>query len=104
MIDELRIYTIKAGSLPAYLEAFERLALPILSRYVQVRGYWTVDCGDLLDFYHLSSFTDHAQRQSARTTLAADPDWPEFRAAALPLVVSMRNIILLPTSFSPKSD
>lgn len=101
MIDELRIYTLKVGAMPTYLEAFERIALPIMREYIVVRGFWTVDCGDLNDFYHLSVFADHEERIAKRAALGGDPRWADFRSVALDLVLAQRNVILRPTSFSP---
>lgn len=96
MIDELRIYDLKPGALPAYLDAFERIALPIMPRYMALRGFWTVDCGNLNQFYHLARFDNHDQRMKARAALGADPGWPAFRKIALDLVLAQRNVILLP--------
>lgn len=103
MIEEMRIYTLKVGALPAYLEIFERIALPIMRQLLTLRGFWTVDCGDLNEFYHLCSFDDHEHRLRSRAALAAHPEWPGFRNQVLDLVLSQRNIILSPR-FQPSKD
>ncbi len=102
MIHELRIYQIKVGKIGEYIKNFEQVAMPIISKYSTLVGYWTSDPGKLNHIYHMWSFDSLDQRAERRVALWNDPDWQEqYLPLALPLIVTQDNVILNPTSFSP---
>jgi hypothetical protein len=103
MIQELRIYKIQIGRMPDYLEHFETVGLPIARKYMFLAGFWTVEAGEMNELYHLWDFHDLNHRTQIRAALRADADWQrDFMPKALQLVTEQRNMILQPTSFSPK--
>ena len=105
MIYELRIYHCCPGRLPALLNRFETITLPIWERHgIRQAGFWTVGIGHSNQaLYYLFAWDSMAGRDQKWGAFQADPEWLEKRAqteAEAPIVASVDNQILLPTSFS----
>lgn len=102
MIQELRTYHIEAGKMQTYLDRFERLGLPLLSKHLTLLAAWTVDTGELNRFHHLWGFQDVEDRSRRWTALRNEPTWwSEFVPSVDGLIKEMTSTILKPTSFSP---
>ena len=69
------------GKIPAYLEHFESVGLPIARRYMYLAGFWTVEVGEINEIYHWQK---------------------DFMPKALELIVAQRSVFLKPTVFSPE--
>lgn len=103
MIHELRIYRIKVGRTSEYVRNFEAVAMPIISKYSRLVGYWTSDPGMLNHIYHMWAYQSLDERAQCRAALWADKDWQEkYLPLALPLIEEQNSVILNPTSFSPE--
>ena len=105
MIHELRIYHCIPGRLPALLNRFDTITLTIWERHgIRQAGFWTVGIGDSnQDLYYLLEWESLAEREEKWTSFQADPEWTEKRAQTEsdgPIVSSVSNLILQPTSFS----
>ncbi len=105
MIYELRIYHCVPGRLPALLDRFQNITLPIWERHgIRQAGFWTVAIGDSnQDLYYLLAWESLAERESKFAAFASDPEWLEKRAETEKdgaIVASVTNQILQPTSFS----
>ncbi len=105
MIYELRIYHCLPGRLPALLDRFQNITLPIWERHgIRQAGFWTVAIGDSnQDLYYLLAWESLAERESKMGAFASDPEWLEKRAETEKdgaIVASVNNQILQPTSFS----
>ena len=105
MIHELRIYHCLSGRLPALLNRFETITLKIWERHgIRQAGFWTVAIGDSnQDLYYLLEWESLAERDEKWAAFQADPEWIEKRAqteADGPIVETISNLILQPTSFS----
>ena len=105
MIHELRIYHCLSGRLPALLNRFDTITLKIWERHgIRQAGFWTVAIGDSnQDLYYLLEWESLAERDEKWAAFQADPEWIENRAkteADGPIVETISNLILQPTSFS----
>ena len=105
MIHELRIYHCLSGRLPALLNRFDTITLKIWERHgIRQAGFWTVAIGDSnQDLYYLLEWESLAERDEKWAAFQADPEWIEKRAkteADGPIVETISNLILQPTSFS----
>ncbi len=105
MIYELRIYHCVPGRLPALLDRFQNITLPIWERHgIRQAGFWTVAIGGSnQDLYYLLAWESLAERESKFAGFASDPEWLEKRAETEKegaIVASVNSQILQPTSFS----
>jgi hypothetical protein len=106
MIYELRTYHCVPGQLPALLRRFETVTLDLFKRYeIQAVGFWTVVVGvSSQDFIYLIQWQSLADREDKWTRFQNDPDLAAARHLSErdgPLVASLTNMLLRPTSFSP---
>jgi len=105
VIHELRIYHCVPGRLPALLNRFETITLALWDRHgIRQAGFWTVAIGDSnQDLYYLLEWESLAERERKWTAFMTDPEWIAKRAETEkdgPIVASITNLILQPTSFS----
>lgn len=105
MIYELRVYHCMPGKLHALVQRFQNVTVHLFEKHgIQQVGYWTVAIGESNnDFYYMlqwDSLDDRAKRFAA---FQNDPEWIAARAKTEengPLVASLGNTILTPTSYS----
>jgi hypothetical protein len=105
MVYEMRIYHCNPGKLPALLKRFEDTTLGLWDRFgIRQAGFWTVEVGESNhDLVYLLAWESLAERERVWTAFATDPEWLQKRAASEadgPIVASISNSILKPTSFS----
>ncbi|WP_102346412.1 NIPSNAP family protein [Bacillus sp. Marseille-P3661] len=102
MYFEMRTYTIKLGKTQEYLQLFEEVALPIISKYSTLVGYWYTDIGDLNQVIHIWKYESLDDRAIKRRALYSDPEWIEkVLPAAGPLLEKQENKIMYAANFSP---
>ena len=103
MIVDVRTYTLIPRKTPAFLEAFERMALPVVKRHgLELMGFYTSQIGALNQIVHLWRYDSLAELEKRRAARDADPAWAEFLASTEGMVLLQENKIMRPTSFSPK--
>ncbi len=105
MIHELRVYHTASGKLPEFLNRFETITLKIWERHgIRQAGFWTVAIGENNhDLIYLVEWESLAEREEKWNAFQVDPEWLEKRAVTEkngPLVTTITNSILQPTSFS----
>ena len=105
MIHELRVYHTASGKLPELLNRFETITLKIWERHgIRQAGFWTVAIGENNhDLIYLIEWDSLAEREEKWNAFQVDPEWLEKRAVTEkngPLVTTITNSILQPTSFS----
>jgi len=105
MIYELRVYHCVSGRLPALLKRFETITLGLWQRHgIRQAGFWTVAIGESnQDLFYLLQWDSLADREAKWGTFITDPEWLARRAETErdgPIVASVSNWILEPTSFS----
>lgn len=110
MIIEQRFYRVKVDRLKAWLDLWERVALPVQREHVSAfggrfLGMYLTEMGQIDEVTHLWQHADVAARMAARGAVESDPRWAQYRRQVddLAPMLSMRNAILRPTPFSPLS-
>jgi hypothetical protein len=105
MIYELRVYRCLPGRLPALLKRFETTTLAIWERHgIRPAGFWTTLVGESNhELLYLVAWESMAERERVWSAFMADPEWIAKRAESEkdgPIVATIRNEFLAPTSFS----
>ncbi|MEV1176632.1 NIPSNAP family protein [Nonomuraea sp. NPDC049784] len=103
MIVEQRTYVLHtSASMADYLEAYETIGLPaqkpILGGFL---GYFTTEFGRQNELTHFWAYADLEDRRRRRAELAANEQWQKCLAIIRPMIMTMENKIMYPTSFSP---
>ncbi|SDK58215.1 NIPSNAP family protein [Arthrobacter sp. ok362] len=103
MIVEQRTYVLNTGArLNEYLEAYESIGLPaqkpILGGFL---GYFVTEFGRQNELNHFWAYEDLEDRRTRRAELAKNGKWQECLAIIRPMIMTMENRIMYPTSFSP---
>jgi NIPSNAP len=105
MVYELRVYHCVAGRLPAILKRFDTVTCRLFEKHgIRQVGFWTVAIGESSsDLVYMLQWESLADREKRFAAFAADPEWIEARKSSEadgPIVASVTNSILMPTSFS----
>ena len=105
MIYELRVYHALPGRLPALVKRFETITVRLFEKHgIQQAGFWTVAIGESnQDLVYMLKWESLADRDARFAAFQRDPEWIEARRKSEeegPLVASIANTILTPTSFS----
>ena len=105
MIYELRIYRTVPGRLPALIKRFDTITLKVWEKHgIRQAGFWTVVVGESsTDLYYLLQWESLGEREKKWGAFMTDPTWLAARAESEkdgPIVASVSNTILQPTSFS----
>lgn len=105
MIHELRIYHAMPGRLPDLNARFTNHTLKLWERYnIRAVGFWTTLIGENNnDLTYLLEWDSLAEREKLWNAFIADKEWLEIRAETEkngPLVSSISNSLLAPTSYS----
>jgi hypothetical protein len=105
VIYELRIYHAAPGRLPDLLKRFDTITLGLWKKHgIRQAGFWTVLIGPSNhDLYYLLEWQSLAERETKWNAFMSDPEWIQKRAETErngPLVTSLENAILQPTTFS----
>jgi hypothetical protein len=101
MIYEMRVYTLQPGKVAAFQELIEKEALPVISKYSKLVGWWSTDVGPLNEVVHIWAYEDPNHRERSRRAQGEDPQLQAFRPKAQAMIVSQYNKILVPANFSP---
>lgn len=102
MLVEMRTYTFRPGTLAPFLELYEAEGLALHTGHLgRLLGYFTTESGELHQAVHIWGYEDHADRETRRRALNADPDWAAFARKAGDIVVRMETRFLSPAPFSP---
>jgi hypothetical protein len=101
MVYEMRVYTLQPGKVPEFQALIEKEALPVISKYSKLVGWWSTEVGPLNEVVHIWAYEDLTHRTRAREAQGADPQLQAFRPKAQAMIVSQYNKILTPANFSP---
>lgn len=101
-IFEMRIYTIRVGMLQGYLKFYHAEGMAIHISYLGPSvGWFHTEVGALNQVMMLWRYESHADRESRRERLYADPEWLAFVPKTAAYIVTMENRIIKPAFFSP---
>lgn len=103
MIVEERIYTLHTEvSMDEYLRIYETeglvVQIPILGGFL---GYFRTEIGMLNQLVHLWAYADLEDRRARREALHRNEQWLSCLRKIRPMIKTMENRIMYPTSFSP---
>jgi hypothetical protein len=105
MIYELRIYRCVPNRMPALLKRFETATLRIWQKHgIRQAGFWTTMIGESNhELTYLLAWESLAEREQKWSAFISDPEWIAVRTETEkdgPIVATLSNSILQPTSFS----
>ena len=76
MIYDMRIYDLTPGSVAAYMQAVEEVALPVReAQDIVLAGWYTSDVGLLNRVVHIWAYRDYLHFEKARLAFRNDPRW-----------------------------
>jgi hypothetical protein len=103
MVDELRIYTLRAGGMSRYLDLAENVAVPVRGdRHGQLLGFWATEAGAANSVVNLWRHESLESRQAVRRTLEALPAWREqYLTGVRPLM--LRQVVRFLEAVQPLS-
>ena len=104
MLIDLRIYTLKIGSVRDFLALYAAEGLAVQSAHLAPPlGYYTTEVGELSQVVHLWQYQDMADRERRRAALEADPRWLAYRSksSSCGYVVRQQNSLLRAVDFAP---
>jgi hypothetical protein len=95
VIHELRIYTLKPGTLPAYLKLNTEVGRVVRGdRYGKLVGAWTTEFGTLNQYVHLWEYDSVEERARLRGELAKYADWGAYTSQIRPFMNTQENMML----------
>lgn len=97
----MRVYTLLVGKVPEFQALFEKEALPAVSKYSKLIGWWSTEIGPLNEVVHLWSYENMSHRERNRKVQGEDPQVQAFRLKVQGMILAQHNRILTPASFSP---
>jgi hypothetical protein len=105
MLYELRVYHCVSGRLPDLLERFDTITLKLWEKHgIRQAGFWTTVVGkNNQDLHYMLAWKSLAEREEKFAAFQSDPEWQTKRAETEkdgPIVSTITNSILQPTSFS----
>ena len=105
MLYEQRIYRCYPGRMSTLLERFETTTLSIWDRHgIRQAGFWTPIVGKSnLELIYLLAWESMSEREIKWASFSKDSEWLKKRAVSEadgPIVASIENSFLQPTSFS----
>jgi len=102
MIVDLRTYTVKPGTLGAYLKLYGENGWPIQNKYLpKCLGYYVLDIGVQNRVVHVWEYKSIDQRAKARAALESDAGWNAYRATSAQFMVAQDNRIMKDAPFWP---
>lgn len=104
MVVDHRTYDFHPGKMNGWLEAYEKIGLPVQNRHLgQLLLFAVTECGPINQAVFLWAYQGLGDRDRRRAAMAADPGWTEFGkvTAALGALKQQTTMVLTPTAFSP---
>lgn len=90
-----RVYTIALRKMPAFLEVFNRLAMPVLLDTLgHPLGFYTSLVGPQNQFVHLWGYEDLGDYERRSQARDAHPDFPAYLAASAHLITAQETRLI----------
>ena len=105
MIYEIRVYQSVPGAMPRLQARFAEKTIPIWEKHgIRAIGFWTTLIGKSNnELTYILAWDSLAEREAKWAAFQKDPNWHKARDESErdgPIVASISNQILAPTSFS----
>ena len=83
MIIDHRTYSFNPGTLPKWVDCYEKKGLPVQRKHLgQLVGFFVTEVGPLNQVVFMWAYESMGDRERRRGGLAADPAWAKFVAEA----------------------
>lgn len=105
MVIDYRAYTFKPGTVPTFMEMFEKMGLPIQHRILGRQtflGIYRTEIGDINEVIHLWQYADAGERAAKRALLFTDPEFMDYVVKARELIVRQEVRLLIAADFNPR--
>jgi len=101
-----RIYTIALRQMPAFLDVFQRLAMPVLMQTLgHPLGLHTSLVGPQNQFIHLWAYEDLADYERRSRARDSHPDFPAYLAASGHLITAQETRLIRAVDlFAPRAS
>ncbi len=99
---EMRIYTLKPGTVPGYLKVYQELGMEAQREILGHNlGYFYTEVGALNQVIHMWVYNSLEDREARRGKLMKDKRWLEMLPKLREFIVSQETKILIPAPFDP---
>ncbi|MGZ8155807.1 MAG: NIPSNAP family protein [Burkholderiales bacterium] len=100
MILEERMYTLRVHQVQAFMEIYEREALPVITKHLgNMFGFFVSEVGMQNMLVHMWAYEDWQDREKRRHALFSDPAWHAYRVKNSEKIMIQDTRILRVASF-----
>jgi hypothetical protein len=105
-IQELRIYEIMPGRMPAIHDRFANTLIPLCKKHgIEMIGCWTQDVGTNNHFVYMVGYPNLGEREKVWPPFYADSDWRNHFAESEkggPIIRRTHSTVMRLTDYSPR--
>lgn len=105
MVIDYRAYTFKPGTVPVFLDLFERIGLPVQNRILGREtfiGIYRTEIGNVNQVIHMWRYADAEERTRKRALLYQDAEFMEYVLKVREMMTHQEVRLLVPADFNPK--
>ena len=101
MIVDYRAYTFKPGTVPVFLEMFEKEGLEVQKRILgNFLGIYRTEVGNVNEVIHMWGYENMAERERRRALLFQDAGFLDYVKRVRELITAQEVRILIPSPIS----
>ena len=105
MVIDFRQYTLRIGTVPAFLEMFEKEGLEPQRRILgNFMGLYRTEIGDVNQIIMMFGYADAGERERRRALLYKDPAFAAYLKKARELIVKQEVRLLVAAPCNPRID
>ena len=105
MVVDFRAYTLKTGTVAAFLELFQSEGLEPQQRILgNFMGLYRTEFGDINQIVMMFGYADAGEREQRRAALYRDPAFAAYLKKARELIVAQEVRLLVPAPCNPRID
>jgi hypothetical protein len=104
MIYNMRVYDLKMGTVPKYMDAVRDIAVPIRADHgVKLAGWYYTDIGHQHRVVHIWAYQDYAHFEQASTAVKTDSRWKnDYIPAVKDFIVKQEDWMMRSPDFAPQ--
>jgi len=105
MVVDYRAYTFKPGTVPIFLDLFERVGLPIQNRILGKQafmGIYRTEIGNVNEVIHMWRYADAQDRAAKRALLYKDAEFMDYVDKVREIMTDQDVRLLLPSDCNPQ--
>jgi len=105
MVVDFRAYTLKVGSVAAFLELFQNEGLEPQQRILgNFMGLYRTEFGDVNQIIMMFGYADAGERQRRRAALYKDPAFAAYLVKARAFIDKQEVRLLMPAACNPRIE